>query len=382
VKPNKNTYTLLFALLLSVGLFFFGAGIFLGKKESGPISQNQDLTPTPFSQTQDLTATPTSRTREKPLTPTPVILQISTSYPLPVATQTWDATPYPATVLTESAVPIDPVANLLFPELGPTWVEIPLTEQSGTIPVARMYLCPWLELDRENPHYTYEVVKVYPHDPQAYIQGLIYRDGLLIEGTGLKGRSSLRKVDLESGEVLLQHNLEPFYFGEGVTELGGRIFQLTWKQHTGFIYEQDNFEQIGWFHYPTQGWGVTHDGQNLIMSDGSAWLSYLDPENQQVISSTAVLAGRLAVEKLNELETIQGEVWANIYLTSCIARIDPQSGRVVGWIDLSGLLTPEEMVTSEVPNGIAYDEQNDRIFVTGKLWPKLFEIKILPKGTP
>jgi glutamine cyclotransferase len=382
VKPNKNTITILFVLLLSVGLFFFGAGIFLGKKESGPISQNQNLTPTPFSQTQDLTATPTSQTGEKPLTPTPEILQISTSYPLPVATQTWDATPYPATVLTESVVPIDPAANLLFPELGPTWVEIPLTEQSGTIPVARMYLCPWLELDRHNPQYTYEVVKVYPHDPQAYIQGLIYRDGLLIEGTGLKGRSSLRKVDLESGEVLLQHNLEPFYFGEGVTELGVRIFQLTWKQQTGFIYAQDNFEQIGLFHYPTQGWGLTHDGQNLIMSDGSAWLSFLDLENQQVISSTAVLAGPWAVEELNELETIQEEVWANIYQTSCVARIDPQSGRVVGWIDLSGLLTPEEMVTAEVPNGIAYDEQNDRIFVTGKLWPKLFEIKILPKGTP
>jgi glutamine cyclotransferase len=218
----------------------------------------------------------------------------------------------------------------------------------------------------------------YPHDKSAYTQGLIYRDGMLYEGTGLYQQSSLRKVDLQSGEVLQRHDLLPAYFGEGITELGGRLYQLTWKEQIGFIYDLETFERLDDFSYSTEGWGLTQDGKQLIMSDGSNRLQFRDPQDLSVMATQPVLSGDKPVDRLNELEYVDGEVWANIYQTSCIARIDPQSGQVVGWIDIRGLLNPDEMRLAEVPNGIAYDAQGGRIFVTGKLWPRLFEIEILP----
>jgi glutamine cyclotransferase len=235
-----------------------------------------------------------------------------------------------------------------------------------------------VEVAQTTPVYTFRVANTYPHDPAAYTQGLIYRHGLLYEGTGLEGQSSLRKVELESGEIEQAIQLDPQYFGEGITELDGEIYQLTWREQTGFIYNETTFEQLGTFFYPTEGWGLTHNGEQLIMSDGSASLYFLHPETLETVGQVTVSAENIPVPRLNELEYIDGEVWANIYQTSCIARIDPQSGRVLGWLDISGILPLKDIPGSEVPNGIAYDEAGKRIFVTGKLWPKLFEILVVP----
>jgi glutaminyl-peptide cyclotransferase len=238
------------------------------------------------------------------------------------------------------------------------------------------YMCPWAEFAQSTPVFTYQVINSYNHDPAAYTQGLIYRDGLLYEGTGLKGQSSLRRVELESGDVKQSIELPEQYFGEGITEMGGNFYQLTWQEHTGFVYDSDSFEQMLTFTYPTEGWGLTQDGKNLIMSDGSPNLYFLNPETLQPISQVTVTAENLPVPRLNELEFIDGEVWANVYQTSCIARINPSNGQVVGWIDITGILAPEDLPGSEVPNGIAYDSAGKRIFVTGKRWPKLFEIQV------
>jgi len=227
------------------------------------------------------------------------------------------------------------------------------------------------------PIYTYRVVQTYPHDRNAFTQGLIYQDGVLYEGTGLKGRSSLRKVALESGEVLQYLALAPEYFGEGITIWEQDLIQLTWKTKKGFVYDKDSFVQQKTFRYPTEGWGLTHDGQRLIMSDGTATLRFWDPETLVEIGRVQVHDDNGPVARLNELEYVQGEVWANIWQTNYIARIDPETGQVTGWIDLSGLLAPEDMNPPvDVLNGIAYDAENDRLFVTGKLWPKLFQIEL------
>ncbi|MCS6846303.1 MAG: glutaminyl-peptide cyclotransferase [Anaerolineae bacterium] len=227
--------------------------------------------------------------------------------------------------------------------------------------------------------YTYTVVNAYPHDPGAFTQGLVYADGVLYESTGLYGRSSLRRVALETGEVLQQRDLPAEYFGEGLALFDGRLIQLTWQNNTGFVYEAASFELQRTWAYPTEGWGLTHDGTHLIMSDGSATLRFLDPVTFQVQREVLVTDGGRPVVRLNELEYVNGEVFANVWQTDWVARIDPQSGRVLGWIDLGGLLTPEERQGIDVLNGIAYDAQNDRLFVTGKLWPKLFEITLVPK---
>ncbi len=246
----------------------------------------------------------------------------------------------------------------------------------------REYICPWVQAPNGIPVYTYRVVNRYPHDPSAYTQGLIYRDGVLYEGAGLYKQSSLRKVDLQSGKVLQRLDLQPVYFGEGITEMGGKLYQLTWKEKTGFIYDLETFEQLGDFSYQTEGWGLTQDGKQLIMSDGSDRLQFRNPQDLSLVGSLVVTALGQPVARLNELEYVgdqgAGEVWANVYQTSCIARIDLQSGKVAGWIDIGGLLAPEEMRFAEVPNGIAYDVQSGRIFVTGKLWPRLFEIEVVP----
>ncbi|GIV85068.1 MAG: glutamine cyclotransferase [Candidatus Roseilinea sp.] len=227
--------------------------------------------------------------------------------------------------------------------------------------------------------YTYTVVGTYPHDPTAFTQGLVYADGVLYESTGLYGRSSLRRVALETGEVLQRHDLPAEYFGEGLTLFDGRLIQLTWQNHTGFVYDAASFALQQTWAYPTEGWGLTHDGAHLIMSDGSATLRFLDPTTFQVQREVLVTDGGRPVVRLNELEYVNGEVFANVWQTDRIARIDPKTGRVLGWIDLSGLLAPEERRGADVLNGIAYDAQDGRLFVTGKLWPKLFEITLVPK---
>jgi glutaminyl-peptide cyclotransferase len=274
----------------------------------------------------------------------------------------------------------------------PTWTVIPPspTFLASVIPVTpsspavihptATYICPWADMAQSTPVYTYQVVNSFHHDPAAYTQGLIYRDGVLYEGTGLRGESTLRKVTLESGEVEQSIELPQQYFGEGITELSDKIYQLTWQEQTGFIYDKATFNQLATFSYPTEGWGLTHDGKNLIMSDGTPNLYFLDPQTLLVNGQVTVTSENIPVPRLNELEYIDGEVWANIYQTSCIARINPSNGQVVGWIDITGILSPEDQPGSEVPNGIAYDSAGDRIFVTGKQWPKLFEIIVKPAG--
>ena len=226
----------------------------------------------------------------------------------------------------------------------------------------------------------YEVVKVWPHDMDAYTQGLVFHDGKLLESTGQEGRSSLRRVELETGKVLQKVDLPRPYFAEGITLLKGKIYQLTWQHQLGFIYDAETFEKIGTFNYQGEGWGLTSDGQSLILSDGTHRIRFLDPDNFQVRKTISVLDGTKAIVELNELEYVQGEIYANIWHANRIARIDPQTGRIVGWIDLTGLLSLTEIRDEEaVLNGIAYEEANGRLFVTGKLWPKLFEIRVIRK---
>jgi glutamine cyclotransferase/dienelactone hydrolase len=240
-------------------------------------------------------------------------------------------------------------------------------------------LCPsCMAITLEAPM-TYEVIHVFPHDPLAFTQGLIYLDGFLYESTGLYGQSSLRKVALETGEVLQQVDLGSEYFAEGLTAWEDTLIQLTWRKGIGFVYQLEDFSLIDSFTYETEGWGLTHDGERLIMSDGTSKLYFLDPQTYQVTGSVNVTDQGEDITRLNELEYIRGEVFANIWQTDDIARIDPTTGDVLGWIDLSGLLPEDERTTeTDVLNGIAYDTEQDRLFVTGKFWPKLFEIRLVP----
>jgi glutaminyl-peptide cyclotransferase len=241
----------------------------------------------------------------------------------------------------------------------------------------------------ELPIYSYTVVASYPHDPGAFTQGLVYLDGLLYEGTGgdknyAYGPSSLRRVTLETGEVQQPMvTLDGEYFGEGIAVVGERIFQLTWKNQRGFIYDRASFAKQGEFSYPTEGWGLTYDGSRLIMSDGSDTIYFADPE-ETVRSGALAVTGQIAVRaegqpvtRINELEYIDGKIYANIWQTDLIAIIDPANGQVTGWVDLAGLLTEEERAGADVLNGIAYDAANDRLLVTGKLWPRLFEVDLV-----
>ncbi len=234
---------------------------------------------------------------------------------------------------------------------------------------------PW----RSKPVYGYRIVHAYPHDCRASTQGLVFIDGFLYEGTGLNGGSTLRKVRLETGEVLQQKGLPSQYFGEGITDWGAGLLQLTWKSNTGFVYDRSTFRLTRTFHYDGEGWGLTHDGNRVIMSDGSASLCLLDPQTLQKTGRLIVRDGETPVLNLNELEYVRGEVYANVWKTSRIARISLRTGQVTGWIDLRGLLKDMDKAASiDALNGIAYDSQGDRLFVTGKLWPKLFEIKVVP----
>ena len=232
----------------------------------------------------------------------------------------------------------------------------------------------------EPPIYGYTIVNTYPHDPAAFTQGLVYVDGTLYEGTGRRGQSSLRRVHLETGEVLQKISLPDNFFGEGIVIWQNKIVQLTWQSRLGFVYDRTTFEQLAQFPYPTEGWGITHDGTRLIMSDGTANLYFWDPDTLAEIGWVEVRYNGEPLPRLNELEYINGEVWANIWQTNFIARIDPDSGQVVGMIDLTGLLSEADRSQPvDVLNGIAYDAATDRLFVTGKLWPKLFEIKLTEK---
>ncbi|MEZ4662484.1 MAG: glutaminyl-peptide cyclotransferase [Caldilineaceae bacterium] len=255
----------------------------------------------------------------------------------------------------------------------------PITDSALSIAVESS---PTLTVDlAQTPIWGYEVVQSYPHDPAAFTQGLIWLDDIFYEGTGLRGRSSLRQVDRVTGTVLKQIDLPEQYFGEGVTILGDKLYQLTWQSHVGFVYDKNTFEQLAEFNYPTEGWGITHDGQDLIMSDGTSTLYIWDPETLQELGQIHVTDQGQPVVRLNELEYINGQIYANIWQTDRIAVIDPATGNVTAWLDLAGILTPADRTGGEdVLNGIAYNAENDTLYITGKLWPKLFEIRtVVPK---
>lgn len=227
--------------------------------------------------------------------------------------------------------------------------------------------------------YTYRIVNTFPHDPEAFTQGLVYHDGVFYEGTGLWGESTLREVAIETGSVIRSHALEPQFFGEGITLLNDKIYQLTWQEQTGFVYDRETFRELLTFNYPTEGWGITHDGQKLIVSDGSSTLYFWDPGTLQEIGRITVRDDQGQLNRLNELEYIDGEIWANIWMTNLIARISPETGDVLGYVDLTGLLDTSGLAQPvDVLNGIAYDPQTGHIFVTGKLWPSVFEIEVIP----
>ena len=285
------------------------------------------------------------------------------------------ASPAPATVETPdpTATPAVPTPTVpratLEATATPATVETP--DQTST-PAASIPVC------------TVRVVGVFPHDRAAYTQGLVFENGGFYEGTGLRGQSSLRRVDLESGEVLQAYSLPPEYFGEGIAIWEDRIIQLTWKARLGFIYDKESFELLETFNYPTEGWGITHDGAKLIMSDGTQTLHFWDPDTLAETGSIEVYADAAPVTWLNELEYIQGMIFANVWQTDLIAVIDPHTGQVTAWIDLRGLLGPEDFAEPvDVLNGIAYDAGSERLFVTGKLWPKVFEVELIsPTGAP
>lgn len=225
-------------------------------------------------------------------------------------------------------------------------------------------------------HYNYEVLNSYPHDKNAFTQGLEYFKGYLYEGTGLKGSSSLRKVNLKTGKIKKIHNLEDKYFGEGITIFNDKIYQLTWKAKTGFIYNLD-FELIDQFFYDYQGWGLTHDKNHLILSDGTNLIRFLDPKTLEVVKKIKVTKNNKDITDINELEYINDKIYANIWKENYIVIIDPMHGAVTGIIDLEGIINPRNYnYELNVLNGIAYDNKNERLFVTGKLWPKIFEINI------
>jgi glutaminyl-peptide cyclotransferase len=241
-------------------------------------------------------------------------------------------------------------------------------------------VAPGLLAQKGAPVATFRVVKTYPHDATAYTQGLIYREGFLFESTGLNGQSTLRRVNLETGEVVQQHRLDAAYFGEGLAEWNGQLVQLTWRSNIAFVYDLASFAPRRTFGYTWEGWGLTGDREGFILSDGTAQLRFLHPDTFREVRRVTVTDGGVPVRDLNELEYVRGEVFANVWHTDRIARISPESGRIVGWIDLRGLMSTGYRLDSEaVLNGIAYDAANNRLFVTGKLWPRLFEIEVVPR---
>lgn len=227
---------------------------------------------------------------------------------------------------------------------------------------------------------TYEVVKAYPHDPQAYCQGLLIDGGQLYESTGRNGTSSVRRVELETGKVLQRTDLPVALFGEGLAKVGDRLIQLTWTSGVARIYDARTLIAQDQFEYQGEGWGLTYDGENLIQSDGSEVLVFRDPKTFAEVRRVRVLNAGKPVTQLNELEMVEGEIWANVWKFDVIVRIDPRSGEVLGFVDLAGIFDHRTLPDPDaVLNGIAYDASSRRLFVTGKLWPKVFEIKVVPK---
>jgi glutaminyl-peptide cyclotransferase len=248
-----------------------------------------------------------------------------------------------------------------------SWVSVAFAQSGGRVSLP-------------TPEYTFKVVHVFPHDPGAFTQGLAWRDGFLYEGTGLKGRSSLRKVSLETGKVIKQVELSPEFFGEGITLFKGEVIQLTWQSQIGFVYCASDFRLLRRFSYPGEGWGLATHGQEIFMSDGTDEIRVLDANTLSEKRRIKVHDGAAPVAQLNELEFVDGEIFANVWQLDRIARISPQSGKVLGWIDLTGLLSPMYQRGSDaVLNGIAYDAVTKRLFVTGKLWPSVFEIRVVSK---
>ena len=237
----------------------------------------------------------------------------------------------------------------------------------------------WQQDTPIEPEYTYEIINKYPHDPEAFTQGLVIHENLFYEGTGLYGESSLRIVEPETGEIIQSISLEPEYFGEGITIHNDHIYQITWRENKGFIYTMD-LTPTGNFTISGEGWGLTTDGTFLIMSDGTSTISYIDPDTRTTTSTLTVTYEEKEIDQINELEYIEGLIYANIWQTDRIAIIDPETGIVVSWIDLTGLVDELDYQNGiNVLNGIAYDQANDKIYVTGKLWPNIFEIKLVPK---
>jgi glutamine cyclotransferase len=230
------------------------------------------------------------------------------------------------------------------------------------------------------PPYGVQVVNVFPHDRGAFTEGLAYLQGALFEGTGLNGSSTLRQVDLRTGKVARQIALPSAYFGEGIAILGDKLYQLTWKAHKGFIYDLATFAKLGEFSYEGEGWGLTTDGKVLIMSDGTPRIRFVDPADFHVIRSISVSLAGKPLANLNELEYVKGEIYANVWQTPIVVRIAPADGTLTGTIDLTGLLSLSDYDShTDVLNGIAYDPDGDRLFVTGKNWPKLFEVRLRAK---
>lgn len=229
------------------------------------------------------------------------------------------------------------------------------------------------------PMFGYTVVHTYPHDREAFTQGLQVVDGVFYEGTGLNGRSSIRRVKIETGAVLQKRDVPAAYFGEGITVRGNELFQLTWQTGVAFVYDKQTFAPRRQHKYTGEGWGLTQDRTALIMSDGSEYLRFLDPATFAERKRVRVMAAGQPLKNLNELEFVRGEVYANVWQTDYVARIDPATGTVTGYIDFRGLLTPRERQDTDVLNGIAYDEATDRLFITGKLWPRVFEVRVTRK---
>ncbi|HSJ55039.1 MAG TPA: glutaminyl-peptide cyclotransferase [Anaerolineae bacterium] len=298
-----------------------------------------------------------------PALPSPTVAPTPAAAASPTASRTASptlpaASPAPASPAPESSVAASPAVS-------PT-VESP------------SYACPPNVVTGDTPVYGYRVLAEYPHDQGAFTQGLVYTGGILYEGTGLYGGSSLRKVDLETGQVLQSYLLPREYFGEGIAIHDERILQLTWQNRGGFIYDRDSFDLLGTFSYPTEGWGLTHDGTRFIMSDGTATLHFWHLQTLEEIGQVQVHDENGPVACLNELEYVDGQVYANVWQTDYVAVIDPASGQVTAWLDLAGLLeTTEATLAADVLNGIAYDVEGDRLFVTGKWWPRLFEIELV-----
>jgi len=224
----------------------------------------------------------------------------------------------------------------------------------------------------------YKVVAKYPHSTESYTEGFFYRDGLFYEGTGLTGHSALLVIQPETGKVVQRLEIPPQYFGEGIVDWGSNLYEWTWQAHVGFVYDRFSLRKIREFTYDGEGWGMTRNAKEIITSDGTATLRFRDPETFKEVRHIVVKDGTKPVEQLNELEYIKGEIYANVWHSDRIARISPQDGHVIAWIDLAGLLQEDQKVNAEsVLNGIAYDAQHDRLFVTGKQWPAVFEIKVV-----